>query len=62
MLEQLETLISETWNEIPRLSLAESWWEQLPYVIQLPGTGLMTGLVILSAIGDIAAAFPLPRN
>lgn len=53
MLEQLDTLITETTDELHRLSLSEPWREQLPYLIQLPGIGVMTAMVILSAVGDI---------
>ena len=54
MLEQLDTLISETTDELHRLSLRDPWVKQLPYLIQLPGIGVITGLVVLSAIGDIS--------
>jgi len=53
MLAQLDTLIDETSDELHRLSLSEPWQAQLPYLIQLPGIGVMTALVILSAVGDI---------
>ena len=53
MLDQLDTLIDETSDELYRLSLSEPWQEQLPYLIQLPGIGVMTAMVILSAVGDI---------
>lgn len=53
MLQQLDTLISETTDELHRLSLSEPWLELLPYLIQLPGIGVLTAMVILSAIGDI---------
>lgn len=53
MLDQLDTLIDETSDELHRLSLSEPWLEQLPYLIQLPGIGIMTAMVILSAVGDI---------
>jgi transposase len=53
MLDQLDTLIDETSAELHRLSLSEPWQAQLPYLIQLPGIGVMTGMVILSAVGDI---------
>jgi hypothetical protein len=61
MLEQLDTLITETTEELRRLSLTEPWREQLPYLIQLPGIGVLTGLVILSAVGDITR-FPSAKK
>jgi transposase len=54
MLQQLDTLITETTDELHRLSLSEPWREQLPYLIQLPGIGVLTAMYILSAVGDIA--------
>ena len=53
MLEQLDSLISETTKELHRLSLTDPWQEELPYLVQLPGIGVMTGMLILCAIGDI---------
>ncbi len=53
MLDQLDTLIDETSDELYRLSLSDPWREQLPYLIQLPGIGALTAMVILSAVGDI---------
>jgi len=61
MLEHLDRLIDETSAELHRLSLTEPWREQLPYLIQLPGIGVMTGLVVLSAIGDISR-FPSAKK
>ncbi len=61
MLDQLDQLIDETSDELHRLSLSDPWREQLPYLIQLPGIGVMTGLVVLSAIGDISR-FPSAKK
>lgn len=61
MLTQLDTLITETTDELHRLSLQEPWQEPLPYLIQLPGIGVLTGLVVLSAIGDISR-FPSAKK
>ena len=61
MLDQLDTLIDETSDELHRLSLSEPWQEQLPYLIQLPGIGVMTAMVILSAVGDITR-FPAAKK
>ncbi len=61
MLEQLDTLITETTDEWYRLSLSDPWLEQLPYLIQLPGIGVLTAMVILSAVGDITR-FPSAKK
>jgi transposase len=63
MLEQLDTLITETTDELHRLSLSEPWREQLPYLIQLPGIGVLTALVTqsVSAVGDITR-FPSAKK
>ena len=61
MLDQLDTLISETTAELHRLSLSDPWREQLPYLIQLPGIGVLTGMVVLSAIGEISR-FPSAKK
>jgi len=53
LLDQLQPLISEVETELNRLSLAEPWAAQTPYLLQLPGIGLITAMTILSAIGDI---------
>jgi transposase len=53
ILDQLAPLISEVETEIGRLSLAEPWAEQTPYLLQLPGIGLITAMTILGAIGEI---------
>jgi transposase len=52
-LDHLSPLIQEVETEIERLSLAEPWAEFTPYLLQLPGIGLLTAMTILSAIGDI---------
>jgi transposase len=53
LLEQLEPFISEVETQINQLSLAEPWAELTPYLLQLPGIGLITAMTILSAIGQI---------
>jgi transposase len=61
LLDQLEPLISEVETEINRLSLAEPWVQLSPYLLQLPGIGLMTAMTILSAIGEIER-FPTAKK
>jgi hypothetical protein len=53
LLDQLAPLLQEVEAEIERLSLSEPWGEPVPYLLQLPGIGLVTAMTILSAIGEI---------
>ena len=46
---QIETVDAE----LRRLSTSEEWAEQVPYLVQLPGIGLLTAMTILGAVGDI---------
>jgi transposase len=39
--------------ELRRLSTSELWAEQVAYLLQLPGIGLLTAMTILGAIGEI---------
>ncbi len=61
LLDQLEPLITEVETEINRLSLAEPWADLSPYLLQLPGIGLLTAMTILSAIGQIER-FPAAKK
>jgi transposase len=45
--------IEESDGELRRLSTSKPWAEHLPYLVQLPGVGLLTAMTILAAIGDI---------
>ena len=60
-MDQLSPLISEVEDELNRLSLAEPWADQLPYLLQLPGIGLITAMTILGAIGQIER-FPTAKK
>jgi transposase len=46
---QIETVDAE----LRRLSTIPEWAEQVPYLVQLPGIGLLTAMTILGAVGDI---------
>jgi transposase len=61
ILDQLVPLITEVETEIGRLSLSEPWAEQTPYLLQLPGMGLITAMTILGAIGHIKR-FPTAKK
>jgi transposase len=50
----LEPLIAEIDTELKRLSTCAPWAEQVPYLLQLPGFGLITTMTLLAAIGDIS--------
>jgi transposase len=52
-LEHIRPQIEEVDAELRRLSTSEQWAEQVPYLVQLPGIGLLTAMTILGAIGDI---------
>lgn len=52
-LQQVEAQLAEVEAELNRLSTAKPWASQMPYLVQLPGLGLITALTVLAAIGDI---------
>jgi transposase len=60
-IEHLSTLIDEVEAEIAQLSVQDPWYDQLAFVIQISGLGLLSGMTVLSAIGDITR-FPSPRQ
>lgn len=61
ILDGLAPLIDEVEGEFCRLSTQQPWAEQMPFVVQLPGMGLVNALVMLSAIGDISR-FPSAKH
>jgi transposase len=61
MLDRLESLIAEVNQELARLSTTAPWSEHAPYLLQLPGFGLINAMTVLSAIGDISR-FPSSKK
>ena len=61
MLDRLESLIAEVDQELARLSTISPWSKYIPYLLQLPGFGLINAMTILSTIGDITR-FPTSRR
>jgi transposase len=61
LVDYLSPLIQEAKAELARLSVSEPWAGQVPFLIQLPGFGLITAMTILSAIGDVAR-FATPKK
>jgi transposase len=53
MLDHLEPQLAEVETELLHLSTTEPWSAQVPFLVQLPGVGVLTAMVLLSAIGEI---------
>ncbi len=52
-LATLAPQLAEVEVELERLSTVSPWAEQVPYLLQLPGCGLIITMTLLAAIGDI---------
>ena len=52
-LDHLAKHIATVEAELHRLSTTALWADQVPYLVQLPGIGLITAMILLSAIGDV---------
>jgi transposase len=52
-LDHLAQHIATVEAELHRLSTTAVWADQVPYLVQLPGIGLITAMILLSAIGDV---------
>jgi len=61
LLEFLEPEVKAIDAELARLSCCDPWKEAVPYLIQLPGFGLIVVMTILSAVGDIQR-FPTSKQ
>jgi len=61
LFDQVSTLIDTVERELAQLSMAEPWASQVPYLVQLPGIGLVSAMTLLGAIGDIAR-FPSAKK
>jgi transposase len=61
LLDCLQPLIKEVEAELTRLSTSEPWADQVPFLVQLPGIGVLSAMVLLSAIGDISR-FPSAKK
>lgn len=52
-LDQVEQQLADIQQELLRLSTVEPWADQVPFLLQLPGFGIIVTLTVLAAIGDI---------
>jgi transposase len=57
----LKGQIDKITEELRRLSHEEPWAEQMLYLMQIPGFGVVTGMTVLAAIGDITR-FESPKR
>ncbi len=53
LLDRLDPLVAELDAQLVQLSMSEPWAAQTPFLIQLPGIGVINALTLLAAIGDI---------
>jgi hypothetical protein len=51
-LDHLAPQLAAVEAQLHRLSTSAPWAEQVPYLVQLPGIGLISTMIVLSAIGD----------
>jgi hypothetical protein len=60
-ISHLDQLVQEVDREVTHLSGQAPWNEVVPWVLQLPGMGVLTAMTILSAIGEIGR-FPSAKQ
>lgn len=53
LLDHLAPPLTEVEAELLRLSTTAPWAEQVPFLVQLPGVGVLTAMIVLAAIGEI---------
>ncbi len=61
LLDYVEAQVAAVDTELRRLSTSECWEKQVPYLVQLPGFGLITAMTVLAAIGEIER-FPTAKH
>ncbi len=59
--QTLEKLIQESEAELGRLSTCDPWVKQVPFLVQLPGLGVLSAMRLLAAIGEISR-FPSAKH
>lgn len=61
LLDVLDSLIAEVEQHLGRLSMTPPWEQQVPFLLQLPGLGMVCAMTILAAVGEIAR-FPTSKQ
>lgn len=59
--QTLEELIKETEAELGRLSTCDPWVKDVPFLVQLPGLGVLSAMRLLAAMGEISR-FPSAKH
>lgn len=52
-LDHVGEQIEQVDAELRRLSTSKQWAEQVPYLLQLPGIGMLSAMTILAAVGEV---------
>lgn len=60
-LDHLDQQLAEVQTTLARLSVQSPWKEDIPFLLQMAGIGLLSAMTILSAIGPIDR-FPSPKK
>jgi transposase len=53
IMQAVDALVERIYQELQRLSVDALWAEDIPYLMQIPGFGLITSMTVFAAIGDI---------
>jgi transposase len=61
IVDYLTPLIREVEEQLAQLSVSQYWADQVPFLIQIPGIGLLSAMTILAAIGDVTR-FPTAKK
>ena len=61
VIDHLTPLIREVEQQLAQLSVSEHWADRVPFLVQIPGIGLLSAMTILSAIGDVTR-FPTAKK
>ena len=59
--DSLDRLIAEAEAQVGQLRMEEPWSKQIPFLLQLPGLGMLSAMTRLSAIGDFTR-FPSAKQ
>lgn len=61
LLDSIDALVAQAETALRQLSTTEAWVEQVPFLVQLPGIGVLTAMFLLAAIGEISR-FPSAKQ